>query len=69
MENNNNINKHYPFEEGDTYYTTDDKGVIMSCWDWISEELYDANPERMYFNSFEEALSHFNKTNTKKQES
>lgn len=53
----------YPFHEGDTYYTIDSKGVIESTWDYVSEELYDIDPERMYFATFEEATAHYNKIN------
>jgi hypothetical protein len=51
---------HYPFSEGDTYYTIDAKGVIESTWDPVSEELYDADPERVYFTSFDEAMTYYN---------
>jgi hypothetical protein len=53
----------YPFNEGDTYYTIDSKGVIESTWDNVSEELYDTNPKRTYFATLEEATAHYNKIN------
>lgn len=53
-----NDNK-YPFEEGDDYwvYVEDIRGhiLIWSCWDDVSEELHDENPNREYFTE-EEAL-------------
>lgn len=39
--------KKYPFEEGETYYTTDKNGLlIQSIWDDISEEIYNKNPKK-----------------------
>ena len=43
----------FPFNEGDTYYTIEDNEVVMSCWDDISEELFDKN--KLYFVSKTEA--------------
>jgi hypothetical protein len=41
----------YPFSEGDTYYTIDEVygDWIESCWDDISEEMHDANPNKEYY--------------------
>ena len=45
----------YPFNEGDTYYTIEKAMaeddtihyvVVESCWDYVSEELFDENPNR-----------------------
>ena len=52
-------NKKYPFNEGDDYwvYVEDIRGHILmwSCWDDVSEEMHDENPDREYFTE-EEAL-------------
>ena len=47
----------YPFNEGDDYYTIEDGQVVWSCWDYISEEIFDENPNIKYYKSFEEALT------------
>lgn len=49
MENNK-----YPFNEGDDYWYECD-GMILygGCWDDISEELHDQNPNREYFSDDE----------------
>ena len=39
----------YPFNEGDTYYTLEDGEWIESCWDDISEEMHDKNPDKKYY--------------------
>jgi hypothetical protein len=41
----------YPFAEGDTYYTIDEVygDWIESCWDCVSEEIHDANPNKEYY--------------------
>lgn len=39
----------YPFKEGDTYYTVENGLLVCSCWDDTSEELYDADPEKVYY--------------------
>lgn len=45
----------YPFEEGDTYYTIEENQVVESCWDCVSEDMHDENPNRIYFSTKEEA--------------
>ena len=47
-------NKKYPFNEGDDYWYECD-GMILygGCWDDISEELHDQNPNREYFSNDE----------------
>ena len=45
----------YPYKEGDTYYTIEDNRVVRSCWDDMSEEMYDDNPKQEYFDTWEEA--------------
>lgn len=45
----------YPFEEGDTYYTIEQGEVVESCWDDVSEETHDDNPNMRYFETREEA--------------
>jgi len=52
------INKHYPFEEGDTYYTVEASTVITSTWDDESENIHDSTPNKKYFSSKEDA-EHF----------
>ena len=39
----------YPFAEGDTYYTLEGDEWIESCWDDVSEEIHDANPNKEYY--------------------
>jgi len=43
--------KTYPFKEGDDYWilTESTSEFIWSCWDDISEEMHDENPDRQYF--------------------
>jgi len=45
----------YPFEEGDTYYTIELGVVVESCWDDVSEEMHDENPNMRYFKTRDEA--------------
>lgn len=45
----------YPFSEGDDYWTIEDGVVTWSCWDYVSEELFDMNPSKKYFTSEESA--------------
>ena len=45
----------YPFKEGDTYYTIELGEVVESCWDDVSEEIHDENPNMRYFKTREEA--------------
>lgn len=47
--------KQYPFNEGDDYWTIENNKVIWSSWDDVSEELHDANPNRVYFKTEEDA--------------
>ena len=47
--------KKYPFNEGDDYYTIEDGQVVWSCWDQISEELFDENPNQKYYSTKSEA--------------
>jgi hypothetical protein len=51
----NTFNKHYPFNEGDDYWTVEDGEVVWSCWDQGSEELFDENPNKKYFTTEEKA--------------
>ena len=48
----------YPFNEGDDYWTIDNAGVTWSCWDSVSEELHDLNPNKIYFNTELEAQNY-----------
>ena len=51
------MNKKYPFQEGDDYWTLKEstssgvyEGIfICSCWDDVSEELHDENPDTEYY--------------------
>lgn len=47
----------YPFKEGDKYYTIENKQVVSSWWDDVSEELFDKNKEfgTLYFASQKKA--------------
>jgi hypothetical protein len=49
----------YPFSEGDDYYTIENYTIVKSCWDDVSEELHDENPDREYFSTIEEAENSF----------
>ena len=46
----------YPFKEGDDYYTIDGKTIVWSCWDEVSEDMYDESPDKMYFETKEGAM-------------
>lgn len=47
----------YPFNEGDDYWTVEDSGeLIWSCWDEQSEEIHDANPNRIYYLVIEDMI-------------
>lgn len=46
----------YPFNEGDDYWTIEDGDVVRSCWDFVSEELYDENPNKKLFKTEQEAI-------------
>ena len=39
----------YPFTDGDTYFTLDGDEFIESTWDCTSEEIHDANPDKVYY--------------------
>tara|TARA_R100001510_G_C7625618_1_gene185561 strand:+ start:378 stop:683 length:306 start_codon:yes stop_codon:yes gene_type:complete len=52
---------HYPFNEGDIYWTIEHGHVERSMWDVISEELYDENPDTPLFESEEEAFKFLTK--------
>ena len=54
--------KKYPFNEGDDYWTVENGEVVWSCWDDVSEELFDENPNKKTFKSEEEAIGFLNKT-------
>jgi len=41
----------YPYLEGDDYWVIENGKVIWSCWDDVSEELHDTNPDREYFDT------------------
>lgn len=58
----------YPFNEGDTYYTVakNSKGtyeVVESTWDWVSEEIFDENPNRYMTWSRKKANDYVEKLN------
>jgi len=50
------INEGYPFKEGETYYTIEDGRVVESCWDDVSEEMYDKRTH--YFDTARSAMIH-----------
>lgn len=52
------LEKVYPFEEGDTYFTIEDGQVIESTWDYVSEEIFDEDVKGklFYFKSKEDAV-------------
>ncbi len=41
--------KQYPFNDGDTYYTLENNIWVESCWDCVSEEMHDENPNKKYY--------------------
>jgi len=41
--------KKYPFNDGDDYWTVEDGVLECSCWDDISEEIFDEKPNRIYY--------------------
>tara|TARA_Y100000289_G_scaffold56916_1_gene60931 strand:+ start:261 stop:779 length:519 start_codon:yes stop_codon:yes gene_type:complete len=45
----------YPFEEGDDYWTIENGRVVWSCWDWVSEQMHDENPNQVYYKSLVDA--------------
>ena len=45
----------YPFEEGDDYWTIERGRVVWSCWDWVSEQMHDENPNQVYYKSESDA--------------
>lgn len=51
----------YPFKEGDDYWTIENGEVVWSCWDSISEELYNKN--KLYFTSEKKAKRFLNNLN------
>lgn len=51
----------YPFDEGDDYWTIEDGEVVWSCWDDVSEEYHDDNPGRIYYYSVEDAKNALDK--------
>jgi hypothetical protein len=53
----------YPFQEGDDYWTINEGEVIWSCWDNVSEELHDINPEKKYFITELEAQNYLKQLN------
>jgi hypothetical protein len=48
----------YPFNEGNDYWTIEDGEIIWSCWDDVSEEMHDKNPNKEYFMTKESAINH-----------
>ena len=35
------MNRKYPFEEGDDYWVIQKGKIIKSCWDDVSEKMFD----------------------------
>lgn len=52
---NQNKPKQYPFNEGDDYWVIEDNKPVLSCWDYMSEEVHDENPNKIYYKSEEDA--------------
>ena len=50
----------YPFKEGDDYYIIEEGKVVKSCWDDVSEEIYDIKPVRKLFKTKEDAQEYIN---------
>ena len=50
--------KLYPFNEGDDYYTIENGDIIYSCWDDVSEEMHDENPNKKYFSNTNDAKNY-----------
>ena len=46
----------YPFKEGDDYYTIENGEVVWSCWDFVSEDIHDDNPNIKYYKSMKDAI-------------
>ena len=51
----------YPFNEGDDYYTIEDGEIIWSCWDDVSEQMHNDNPNKQYFKLYIDALHYIEK--------
>jgi hypothetical protein len=41
--------KRYPFNKEDDYWTVEDGVLECSCWDEVSEEMFDVNPKGIYY--------------------
>lgn len=48
----------FPFKEGDDYWVIEDREVVYSVWDDISEELHRQNPNQIYFDNERRAKSY-----------
>ena len=58
----------YPYNEGDDYFTIEGIDIVFSCWDDVSEEMHDENPNKKYFSTekiAKKALIEIIKTKTK----
>lgn len=51
------IEKTYPFQEGERYFTIEGNTIVESVWDDQSEELH--TPLKMYFNTALEAFYYY----------
>tara|TARA_R110002020_G_scaffold393965_1_gene604038 strand:- start:1492 stop:2040 length:549 start_codon:yes stop_codon:yes gene_type:complete len=58
---NSKSKKTYPFNEGDDYWTIENNEIVWSCWDEMSEEMYDENPNTKLFTSKEKAIEYLTK--------
>lgn len=47
--------KQYPFNEGDDYWVIDEDKPIKYIWDAYAEEKYNQSPNRIYYQSEEDA--------------
>ena len=57
-----NKEREYPFNDGDDYWTVEGNRLIHSCWDDVSEEIHDNNPNQLYFRLEVYAILHLLKT-------
>jgi len=69
------MNSRYPFKEGDDYYIVlkhkdriynlHEYEILWSCWDDVSEEIYNVEPVRKLFRTRNEAQEYINKLKNK----
>ena len=57
------MEKKYPFNEGDDYWTIENGEIIWSCWDYVSEELHDEKHNKIYFATEQDARNYLEQLN------